>query len=291
MDRFIGIKRRRYFVYNQVEKKSYFSTQKVGKCVCDVIGLNMCLVASGSDLLELEDTRIPTPLLKSNIQKAIRRGDEIVAISSTMALLKSNPLELLRRLPIIMIEDVCLFDTITTLVWLILAHGHHRIDICDQEIITSTVHSLCKEQSCFKYIETNNIHNTLTMSDCCLALHYRKLYGGMKCDIKLLDSAIDYYTNNNQIKTCKMVNIQVKPILILDVSIDFHVFPWILEKISKATDIDIDTIKSLIWDVNSALNWRKDETIVKHGLLKKTDNWIKISPILAEIRAKIMCGL
>ena len=59
------------------------------------------------------------PLLKSNLQKAIRRGKTEVAISTALFLLQSNSIEFLRRLPIIFIEDVCLMDSISIPIWLI----------------------------------------------------------------------------------------------------------------------------------------------------------------------------
>ena len=61
------------------------------------------------------------PLVKSNLQKAIRRCDSQIAFQSTLVLLQCAPMELLRRLPIIYIEDVCLMDSYPIIIWLMMA--------------------------------------------------------------------------------------------------------------------------------------------------------------------------
>ena len=61
------------------------------------------------------------PLIKSNLQKAVRRCDNQIAIQSALVLIQMAPMELLRRLPIIYIEDVCLMDSYSIVVWLMMA--------------------------------------------------------------------------------------------------------------------------------------------------------------------------
>jgi hypothetical protein len=55
------------------------------------------------------------PLLKSNLQKAVRRMDTNAALTTTLMLLELDPVEVIRRLPIIYIEDVCLIDSLPVL--------------------------------------------------------------------------------------------------------------------------------------------------------------------------------
>ena len=57
--------------------------------------------------------------LLSHLQKAIRRKNNRAAIFTADLLLEISPLKLLRRLPIIMIEDTFPHHSFTTLVWLI----------------------------------------------------------------------------------------------------------------------------------------------------------------------------
>jgi hypothetical protein len=67
------------------------------------------------------ETKYNVPLLKSNLQKAIRRCQTQIAINSALAIIQKVPIELLRRLPIIYIEDVCLMDSYSIPVWLMMA--------------------------------------------------------------------------------------------------------------------------------------------------------------------------
>jgi hypothetical protein len=57
------------------------------------------------------------PALKSQIQKAVRRCLPFAAVQAAWALLRQEPLELLRRLPIIMIEDKRAHEDLPLLIW------------------------------------------------------------------------------------------------------------------------------------------------------------------------------
>lgn len=71
--------------------------------------------------LSITAANIPIPVHKSNLQKAIRRGKREAALFSAWSMLHLDRMELLRRLPIIMVEDVTLFDRFPVLVWLMMA--------------------------------------------------------------------------------------------------------------------------------------------------------------------------
>lgn len=59
--------------------------------------------------------------LKSLLQKSVRRSQVNVALSAATELCRVSPVQLLRRLPIIFIEDAVLDVSISGLVWLMLA--------------------------------------------------------------------------------------------------------------------------------------------------------------------------
>jgi hypothetical protein len=61
------------------------------------------------------------PVYKSNLQKCIRRRLDSKAIRTAYSILSLNEFELLRRLPIIMMEDVLPHPSIRTLVWWMMA--------------------------------------------------------------------------------------------------------------------------------------------------------------------------
>jgi hypothetical protein len=64
-----------------------------------------------------------SPILKSNLQKAVRRKTPAVAMATTRQLLVQNLSDLLRRLPIIMIEDVRPRWGMAQLMWLMIAQS------------------------------------------------------------------------------------------------------------------------------------------------------------------------
>ncbi len=65
--------------------------------------------------------RIAPSLLKSMMQKAIRRGKSVEALRLSVALADLSLMELLRRLPVIILEDVSLHPELPVLIWLMVA--------------------------------------------------------------------------------------------------------------------------------------------------------------------------
>ena len=59
--------------------------------------------------------------LQSHLQKAVRRKNKKAAVFTADLLLDLSPLKLLRRLPIILIEDTFVHKSLSTLVWLMCA--------------------------------------------------------------------------------------------------------------------------------------------------------------------------
>jgi hypothetical protein len=238
------------------------------------------------------------PLLKSNLQKAIRRGNVDVSISSALAILQIKPIELLRRLPIIYIEDVCLMDSYSIVVWLMMAENEHNIDFNDIDILLHIVKNLCE---CSLYYD-NSIdhnfdmiltHNNLKNCDQVLSLYYRSQYGGMKGDMKMLTNSIYYYYHHSdEIIVTSYDNInysEIKPVLvILPEAIDFHPFPKMLTTLENQTNIDQDTIKKYIWFIESGLNIRKPKTIENSEMYINSTNWNVIKIKLSSVRERLI---
>eukprot|EP00428_Durinskia_dybowskii_P040907 CAMPEP_0170278804 /NCGR_PEP_ID=MMETSP0116_2-20130129/39410_1 /TAXON_ID=400756 /ORGANISM="Durinskia baltica, Strain CSIRO CS-38" /LENGTH=349 /DNA_ID=CAMNT_0010530123 /DNA_START=63 /DNA_END=1110 /DNA_ORIENTATION=+ len=63
----------------------------------------------------------PVALVKSCLQKAIRRGLPLPALAAASYLLAREPKELMRRLPVILAEDVGAFADLPGLTWLMIA--------------------------------------------------------------------------------------------------------------------------------------------------------------------------
>lgn len=247
--------------------------------------------------IQLEKINISIPLCKSNLQKSIRRGDIEGSLSSTIYMFQNDPIELFRRIPIIEVEDVCLIETFNICVWLMIAHKSYKLTNKDFENIMKIVYNLC---TCRKYIDTTHEDkNILTLKqlsenknyDILLGLFYRKSYGGMKGDLNMLNGVInDLY--NDKIKIEKIdKNIQLNlPInlKLLPVSIDFHCNPGIIEIVHKNTNVDREMIKQLIWIVESAVNFRKNDTIELSENISKDEDWLKIKKQIYSYRNYII---
>jgi len=253
------------------------------------------------------NTVLTIPLLKSNLQKAVRRGNINAALTTATALLEKDCIEFLRRLPIIFIEDVCLFDSFPIIVWLMMADRDYKLTNIDKNIILSIVCQLCITQSYFDYerIEWSSEFSKISVkdiqhSDELLAMYYLSLNGGMSCDIRLLQTAIHYYRVNLDkiIRTDFHSMYMTKPnieVELLVEAIDFHPFPHILqniinklEKQEQIRNVTIEDIKTCIWFSESAINVRKPTTQTMSEKYKHTDLWTNIKPELNNLRRKIL---
>ncbi len=241
-------------------------------------------------------TNSNVPLLKSNLQKAIRRCMNSTAIRSALAILQKNPIELLRRLPIIYIEDVCLMDSYSIIVWMMMAEKEYTLTSFDINLILNVVDSLSsqgnyyvdnRDSESLKY--THEMLQDYAHNKELLSIFYRSQYGGMTGDINMLLHSIKYYIKNPNeiIKTIyKDINIEKNNIslTILNQAIDFHPFPEMLVKISGLTFLKKEIIKELIWFVESGYNIRKKHTIVNSKLYEEKKEWNQIEKVLNDVR-------
>jgi hypothetical protein len=226
------------------------------------------------------------PLLKSNLQKAVRRCQTDIAIKSALAIIQKEPLELLRRLPVIYIEDVCLMDSYSIVVWLMMAEKEHPLDINDIDILLHIVKSLCETQTFYDYSNdytkdfelTHKNLQDLENRDAILAVYYRSQYGGMKGDMLMLRNSVYYYSERpseieKTVYDCiNYAELGVNLDIILE-AIDFHPFPQMLQTLVKQTNLDNNDIKQFIWFVESGVNIRKQITIDQSREYSTNENW------------------
>jgi hypothetical protein len=289
------------FIYDPVAYKAYFSNKPNDHCefVSIKSSIKLYIVKNKS----LSSTSYPTlhtnaniPLLKSNLQKAIRRGNHSIAVSCALAILQRDPTQLLRRLPIIFVEDICLTDSLPIIIWLLMADKQYKMTNHDVDILLQIVYSL---SVCSRYFDDRQLncqleytHEMLEMNTCyneLLSLHYRRLYGGMKGDMQLLKNAISHYSENS----CDIIRysfIEKYPfeicvnIPIIKEAVDFHPYPNILETIHKKTQIDKTFIKTCIWFAESGFNVRKQYTIDLSNEYKNKKEYHLLLPHLEQLR-------
>jgi hypothetical protein len=295
-------KHKRCFIYDPEKSRAIFETEPQAKDVFIVkkLGISLYLrncVVEKYDLPTIK-TDAKIPLLKSNLQKAVRRGKNIVAMGTALAMLQKEPVELVRRLAIICIEDVCVMDTYPVLVWLMMTDKHYLPTTGDFYLILQIVNSLCNCTETFdhtyKYKDFVLNHESLQdlkRHDVLLALFYRQKYGGMKGDIEMLNSGISYYTANygQIVKTdFSTIDFEIPDELeILECAVDFSPFPFILDNINKKTGLDNGKIKEFIWFAESAWNFRKLHTQIRSENYKSRPEWELIEKHLHNERGRL----
>jgi hypothetical protein len=168
-------------------------------------------------------SRLSVPVLKSILQKSIRRRKPLPAVRAAMELADKSFGDLLRRLPIIMFEDSTLHPDINFLIWMMMAHSKdyqpspklvvrifqiiYEIAACQwSDTILSALTSAdammdvdSKEKptamtlsSLFASRHENGAHRTDvssfndTSTTFIWSMLVRADYGGMKCDVQML---------------------------------------------------------------------------------------------------------
>jgi hypothetical protein len=246
-------------------------------------------------------TKADTPLLKSNLQKAVRRQNTSVAVQTTIVLMQKDPVELVRRLGIIEIEDVCLFDHYPILLWLTMAGNQYILKTRDQYILLCIVVALCE---CGKYYEERYISDTIIkhelienmeMGDVYLSLMYRTQYGGMGGDIQMLKCSLVHYVNTGGVeKTCwdnledSLEKITMNECEILLEAIDFHPYPTMLHYIGKQISTPLNIVKEVIWNGESAYNKRKPHIIKKMEATRESVIWKRTKPVADTFRHMVL---
>jgi hypothetical protein len=249
------------------------------------------------------------PLLKSNLQKTIRRADTINALHTTLALLQLNPNELFRRLAIIYIEDVCLNDSYSIIVWLMMSSAEYALAPNDYTIVLNIVANLCCCQQFYEEPETaSGIASGITQysheslqglpnHSQLLALYYRSLYGGMKSDMDMLLKSIAYYSEASKLEVCGRITFHLAVqsaeqscvhLVILDEAIDFHPFPRLLLLLSQSTFLKKELLREIIWHAESGYNVRKPVTMRNASLYKARGEWTAIEKQLKDIRHTLL---
>lgn len=243
-------------------------------------------------------TRSSSPfLLKSLLQKSIRRGCSSIAQRSARDLMLESPTELIRRLPIIMIEDTGVFYEIVDMVFDLLCG--YVLDVI-RPLKYATMLAQTKKRSIPKF-------DTVTFSkkslfDKCIknitdvpsmvafSLLIRASYGGMQGDVNMLVHAAQLVMNSklpiHSLSTDEYsFNIDNRVLNVSDWildAVDFHCCPNILGYVTEKTGIHKDAVKKIMWDYGSKINCRDNQSA------NTSEEWIHISSILQGYRISII---
>lgn len=222
-------------------------------------------------------------ILKSTLQKAIRRGDTLVALRCSKTFLQVDRKAFFRRLIIIAAEDVYLDAAGLSIIWMFIVvslDDDFNISKPMECWILGYVKALCKEKQTYDYLVNTSSEQICTISKSL----YQKLIRIVliqttfsEWDTQLL---VNYHNNfHNKLTLEKVEPIDCKKIEVYTKSdfgnfptygIDHHTHPDLpkfvvtaLQVNEKANDTTLKKftqpqIKALIWKLRSSINFRKE---------------------------------
>tara|TARA_Y100000766_G_scaffold110671_1_gene94716 strand:- start:1171 stop:2172 length:1002 start_codon:yes stop_codon:yes gene_type:complete len=236
--------------------------------------------------------------LKSHLQKCIRRGYDNSSVKTALHIIKMNQNVFLRRLAVIMIEDVALHESFGILVWLIAS----RICLMNRHVewLLGLVCVLCKISHKDNYISYSGKKSPLrTLLQSKFLSLEKEQYSLLYCmqfitentkfmnnDKKLIIKALMHYYMQFKLGN-NVSKIAIRPICIklpdLELeqwelsAIDHHCAKFILKSIKQHFDeYSENQIKELIWKNSSSINYRiknqhsdKDWEKIKNIVVKK----------------------
>ncbi len=236
--------------------------------------------------------------LLSHLQKSIRKMSCDKSVKTAKHLLDINPNYLLRRIPILMFEDVIPHESLSIIVWLMMATSKGFVLKKEMmEWILGVIYflSTCKFHDEYKKIDTINTElikiNYGILQDTFLrACLIRVAYGGMKGDMKMINYCIELWVkrfkegksiNNEKIHSIKISIDKLKRNEWDLSAIDFHCNHRLIPDIKQQYELySEEYIKILIWKYSSRLNKRiqytKDNEEYKDWLIiKKYVRWLQ----------------
>ena len=269
----------------QNEKPSeynYIKQFKWNKRICTLIG-NF----PKESIITYESKYRNIPFLKSHLQKCVRKGNVDLAIKTTKEFIFAGLTDFLRRLPIIVVEDVCLIEEYPTIIWFMLCNTQsilHKQSIVEWFLGFVKHLTICKQSKIYKKtISECNIEHAKNKT-LFWSIQLRKKWGGMKCDIQLLEGVI-----HKHIKEDPVISLNIEPVFheMEDLklyqwdltAIDFHCSN-IIQELQKKYTISNSTLRRVIWNTRSRINFRKtfymkDEDKMILDKLKTIDNIAK----------------
>lgn len=245
----------------EINFENTFKVKSFEYTICGYINPDFTCYKTGKILYK------KTNYLLSHLQKSVRLMDSMKSIKTAKHLIDLDYNSFIRRLPIIMLEDVNIHESLPVIVWLMIAHtkGFKIKNEIVKWLLGIVYHlSVCLEKTDYSNKEIEEIdidpHDIILQT-----LRFRKAYGGMKCDLNM----IEYFIHNIQKDNIKINNDKIPliklgfdPLFKIEWIIqanDFHCNRYITEYVyKKHSDYKKEYIKQLIWVFSSSTNKRVD---------------------------------
>ena len=228
--------------------------------------------------------------LLSHLQKSIRRMEDVKSVQTAKHIIDLDCNMFLRRLPIIMIEDVTLHSCFPILIWLMVAYSKKfrmKNEIVKWLLGVVYLLSVCKEKTYYEKI-SDEIDISDKKDDIMInSLRFRKAYGGMNGDMEMIEYYI-WLLMNDKINTNKekipLVKLKMDPLQKKEwiyQANDFHCNRSIIKQIKRRVPkMDEEYIQLLIWNFSSSQNNR---IFVEQDKKQKND-WEKIKKVVKYIQ-------
>ena len=230
------------------------------------------------------------PLLKSSLQKAVRRKKSQAAVNLAWQLISQDISEFLRRFPIIILEDSVLHPNFSNIIWMMIADSKGwKLRKNQIKLLLETVYQIssCEYREYLHY-ENEEFSNPVyeTKNHLLASIILRINYGGMKGDQEFMKRIVMMWLKRfemdektwrnsfelifqkipNEIQTEIESLIEKKCLLLdkhkLNEGIDFHVFPklildFIKIQSEKRKILSKEDVQSLVWYHRSGISFKK----------------------------------
>ena len=222
--------------------------------------------------------------LVSHLQKCIRKMNHTKSVKTAKHLIDLDISAFLRRLPIIMFEDVIPHKDLPIIIWLMIAvtKGFKIKNVMIQYLLGMIYFlSSCAKHDEYSFKEKidNEIIGDNDFLKCILL---RRSYGGMKGDMKMLNYFIELWHEKFK-KNIKPIDDKIKYISHkldrLEIkewylqANDFHCNHTLIPSVKRQYDLySEEYIKSLIWNYSSSYNQR----ITSHYDEEEFKDWLII---------------
>jgi len=251
------------------------------------LGARLPVPGEGEEEPRSESVSAPfISLLKSQLQKCVRRQLTQKAMRTARLLMTCDFSLFVRRLAIIMLEDVMLHDSLPALVWLTAALSKgFRATHAIQTWLLSIVHYLCEERR--EAYWSQSISNDTTQlaparlkeayraavereagRDMLLSLLFRRSYGGMPGDMAMLMSFVSLLLSSEEAPQQHIASTPLVALALENVpplrqeetelcAVDFHCYPQMLMMLKRENpSLEEKSIRAAIWHHNSKFNSR-----------------------------------
>lgn len=223
--------------------------------------------------------------LISHLQKCIRKMKSTKSVKTAKHIIDLDIISFLRRLPIIMFEDVIPHSSLPIIMWLMISISKgFKIKTVMIQYLLGVIYFLSTHSKHDEYLKNDDLDLKLVGDNIYLkCILIRKSYGGMKGDMKMLNYFIEFWSNkfkeNIDIDDTKIVyinhNLDRLELKEWDLCAnDFHCNHKLISDVKKQYNLySEEYIKSLIWYYSSAYNKRSsnhhDEEEYKDWLIIK----------------------